>query len=508
MDDVVAESAKSAAALGLLEHTTVIGPPLEAASPVRAVVCDSRKVAPGDLFVAVAGAAADGAQFVPDAIARGAVAILGNAAAAMQSMLHFDSLPVPFIIHAEPRRKLAEIAARYWSRQPATVVAVTGTNGKTSTVDFLRQIWLAAGLTAASIGTIGTVTAAGRSELDLTTPDPITLHAVLDGYAGEGITHVAIEASSHALDQFRIDGVRLAAAAITSLSRDHLDYHADMHAYAAAKLRLFLELLPADGCAVMNTDQAIGRITRDVARRRECRAIPVGQADTSDGIRIQDCQPIETGQRICFEYAGAEHDVVIPVAGEFQASNALVAAACAIGCGVSAANVFAALPRLESVRGRMELVARRDNGATIFVDYAHTPDALGTVLRAARRHVMGSGRLHAVFGAGGDRDVGKRKAMGIASAKYADQVIVTDDNPRDEDAAAIRSAIRVGAPDACEIGDRREAIYQAVRALAPGDVLVVAGKGHEAFQTRQGQCEPFDDAAVARAAVAAVDARA
>jgi UDP-N-acetylmuramoyl-L-alanyl-D-glutamate--2,6-diaminopimelate ligase len=378
---------------------------------------------------------------------------------------------------------------------------VTGTNGKTSVASFTRQIWEALGERAVNFGTTG-VEGAVAAPLSHTTPEPITLHALLADLADQGVTHAAMEASSHGLDQARLDGVRLEAAAFTNITRDHLDYHPDFEAYFNAKVGLFTRVLPRGGTAVVNLDDAHGPAVRAAAIERGQRVITVGRDEGCD-LRLIGQRFDATGQDVLFSWEGRNRSARLDLIGGFQAHNALVAAGLAIGSGSDADAVLDALPALRTVRGRMERAATRSNGAAVFVDYSHTPDALKTALEALRPHVMG--RLLVVFGAGGDRDRGKRPLMGQAAAQAADLVFVTDDNPRTEDAAAIRAAIMAGCPDATAIGDRAEAILTAVDALQPGDALLVAGKGHETGQIVGHDVLPFDDIEQASVAVAALD---
>ncbi|MGA8195879.1 MAG: UDP-N-acetylmuramoyl-L-alanyl-D-glutamate--2,6-diaminopimelate ligase, partial [Acetobacteraceae bacterium] len=393
-----------------------------------------------------------------------------------------------------PRRRLAQLAAGLAGSQPNIAVAVTGTNGKTSTVEFLRQIWAAGGLPAASLGTLGVIAAGFDPGPGLTTPDPVTLAETLARLARAGIQHAAIEASSHGLDQFRLDGVRVAAAAFTNLTRDHLDYHGTEEAYRTAKLRLFAELLPEGAPVVASCD--LDAMSMDalagIARRRRLDLRTVGAAGTA--IRLLATTPRPDGQLLCVEAAGIRRQVALPLPGRFQADNALLAAALAVALGER--NVLDRLAELHGVRGRLELAARLPNGAAIYVDYAHTPDALERLLTALRPHT--AGRLHVVFGAGGDRDRGKRPLMAAAAARFADVAIVTDDNPRSEDPAAIRAEILAALPGGREIGDRERAIAEALNGLGRGDVLAVAGKGHEQGQTIGNAVIPFDDVSVVR----------
>ena len=449
---------------------------------ITGLAADSRKVRPGYLFVAVPGNKADGLQFVGKALAAGAVAVLAGERPA--------GLPpgVIFIKSDNVRRDLALAAARFYPRQPQTIAAVTGTSGKTSVAAFTRQIWMRLGHCAASVGTVGVVSPRGEVYGSLTTPDPVDLHRTLDALAGEGVTHLALEASSHGLDQHRLDGVRVAAGAFTNLSRDHLDYHPTLEAYLAAKLRLFGDLVRPQGAAVIAADHDEAAQVAAVAARRGLRVLTVGRS--GETIRLDDVAVEGFAQRLTLTHAGRAVRVRLPLVGAFQIENALVAAGLAIATGDDPAAVFAALDYLEGARGRLERVGTR-NGAPIFIDYAHKPDALAKALAALRPYA--SGRLTVVFGAGGDRDAGKRPIMGAIAAEQADRVIVTDDNPRSEDPAAIRAAILAAAPGATEIGDRAEAIRRAVAGLAAGDVLLIAGKGHETGQIIGDRTVPFSD---------------
>ncbi|MHB2167568.1 UDP-N-acetylmuramoyl-L-alanyl-D-glutamate--2,6-diaminopimelate ligase [Alsobacter sp. R-9] len=458
---------------------------------VRSVAADSQKVKPGTVFFAVPGTRADGLAFAAQAAAAGAAAIVGEG-------LRPADLPaaVPYVQVTDVRRALALAAAAVYPRQPGTIVAVTGTSGKTSVADFTRQLFTACGRQAASLGTIGVVAPGGAVYGSLTTPDPVTLHETLDRLAGEGVTHLAMEASSHGLDQRRLDGVRLAVAAFTNLGRDHLDYHPTMEAYLAAKLRLFDTLLPPEAVAVVNADAEHAPAVLDAVVRRGIRTFTVGRAGKD--LHLASFSRDGFGQRLTIDGASGRHEVHLPLAGDFQASNALVAAGQAIAAGEREADVIAALGGLRGVKGRLERVGER-NGALAVVDYAHKPDALAQVLEALRPYC--SGRLICVFGCGGDRDRGKRPLMGAISAEKADVTIVTDDNPRSEDPASIRAAIMAAAPAAIEIGDRAEAIRAGVAMLKPGDVLVVAGKGHETGQIVGDRVLPFSDHDVVAAAL-------
>lgn len=461
---------------------------------ITGLTADSRAVAPGSIFAALPGAKADGRAFIAEAVARGAAAVLAPSGTVWPEGV----TPRPLLVAADPRRALALLAAAFHGAQPDTAVAVTGTNGKTSTVDFLRQIWSLAGLRAASIGTLGLRAEGFEPGPSLTTPDPVALHATLATLAQSGITAVAMEASSHGLEQRRLDGVRLAAAGFTNLTRDHLDYHGSMAAYRAAKLRLFDTLLPATGVAVANADMEAETLAalRDIARQRGLRLLTTGEAGAD--LRLLSQTPRPDGQALEIKVFGTRHGIFLPLPGRFQADNVLMAAALAVATGMEPAKLPALLPRLTGVRGRMELAARLPNGAAIYVDYAHTPDALERLLAALRPHVAPGARLHVVFGAGGDRDPGKRPLMGAACARLADRCWVTDDNPRSEDPATIRAAVLAGCPGGIDAGDRAGAIARAMADLRPGDVLAVAGKGHESGQTIGQVTHPFDDVAVVR----------
>ena len=452
------------------------------ATEIVGLTADSREVRPGFLFAALPGTRLDGTRFIPQAIAQGASAIL------VQTGVEI-SVKVPVVADRNPRRRLALMAARFYGKQPRTVAAVTGTNGKTSIVTFMRHIWSSLGYEAASLGTVGIVSARGERDLGATTPDPVTLQAELAELADEGITHLAMEASSHGLAQHRLDGVKVAAAAFTNITRDHLDYHKDFEDYAYSKLRLFGEVMAPGGVAVLNADAAHFAEFEAVSWARGHRVISVGRKGRS--ICLVSARPTARGQTLDIIHEGRNYTVNLPLIGGFQASNALVAAGLAIGCGAPADKVFAALETVKGAKGRLEEVAHLPNGASVYVDYGHTPDALVNLLEAMRPHT--DRQLVVVFGCGGDRDPGKRPLMGEAAAKLADVVYVTDDNPRSEDAATIRTAIMAAAPGAIEIGDRAHAIETAMRGLNAGDVLVVAGKGHETGQIVGGKVIPFSD---------------
>jgi UDP-N-acetylmuramoyl-L-alanyl-D-glutamate--2,6-diaminopimelate ligase len=446
---------------------------------------DSREVKPGYLFAALPGTRADGAAFVGDAVKRGATGVLGLPEIKSEA----EALGVRFYSDKNPRIRLAQLSAIYFGAQPKIVAAVTGTNGKTSVSVFLRQIWEAAGFKAASMGTIGVVTKDGERALAHTTPDPIETHRLLAEMAKDGIDHLALEASSHGLDQYRLDGVDIAAVAFTNITRDHLDYHNGFASYLKAKLRLFREVARDGAAAVINADatHAIDFIV--VARGRGLQVLTVGA--NGEMIKLVKRTLHAHGQTLEVSYDSSTYHVDLPLAGDFQASNALVAAGLAIALGQSVETVFAALAHLKGAPGRLEKVAHAKSGAPIYVDYAHTPDALETVLKALRPHVVG--KLAVVFGCGGDRDKGKRPLMGEAAAEFADRVIVTDDNPRSETPATIRREILEGSPGAVEIGDRAAAIREGVARLEKGDCLVIAGKGHEAGQIVGAETRPFSD---------------
>lgn len=460
------------------------------------LTADSREVRPGFLFAALPGSHADGRDYIPAAIGQGAAAIL----AVPGTVLPEGAGAVRLIEDAEPRRRFARLAAAFFGRQPATVVAVTGTNGKTSTVHFARQIWQALGCRAASLGTLG-LTAPGiaRSSRQ-TTPDPVALHRLLAELDAGGITHLAMEASSHGLDQFRLDGVDVAAAGFTTLGRDHLDYHGTQEAYLAAKARLFDQVLRPGGVAVLNADSPeFGELA---PRSRAAGRRVMGYGRRAREIRLDAVTRLPEGQRLDLDLCGRSCRIELPLVGSFQAYNALCALGLVLAGGADEPAAVAALEHLAGVHGRLERVARHPNGAPVYVDYAHTPDALETVLGALRPHT--TGRLVVVFGCGGDRDRGKRPVMGAVAARLADRVIVTDDNPRTEVPASIRAQILGSCPGAVEIGDRAEAIAAAIAELGPHDVLVIAGKGHETGQTIGDLVRPFDDADQARLAVAAL----
>ncbi|MDE2134340.1 MAG: UDP-N-acetylmuramoyl-L-alanyl-D-glutamate--2,6-diaminopimelate ligase [Alphaproteobacteria bacterium] len=459
--------------------------PMEASENFAGLASDSREVRPGYLFAALPGTKANGAEFVKDAVKRGAVAVLGRPDVAPSAA----ALGVRFIADENPRKALARFAARFFADQPSTVAAVTGTNGKTSVSVFLREIWTALGKPAASMGTIGVVTPSGATNLNHTTPGPIELHRILAGLKHDGIDRLAVEASSHGLDQFRLDGVDIAAVGFTNITRDHMDYHPTFEAYLACKLRLFDELARDGAAAVVNADTDHAQDFIAAAKVHGLKLLTVGEK--GDAVRLLARTPRAGGQSLHIAHGGENYAVDLPLPGAFQASNALMAAAYAIGLGEDARAVFAALANLKGAPGRLEKVAVAKSGAPVYVDYAHTPDALENVLSAVRPHTKG--HLVVVFGCGGNRDKGKRPLMGAVAAKFADRVIVTDDNPRSEDAAAIRAEALAGCPGAREIADRAAAIRAGIEMLAESDVLVIAGKGHESGQTVGAVVHPFSD---------------
>ena len=458
--------------------------------PVTGFAIDHRKVAPGTVFGAFQGTALNGEDFIPAAVAAGAIAVVARPQAEVSGAAHLAD-PVP-------RRAFARLAAQFFRPVPECVVAVTGTNGKTSTVEMTRQIWRMCGQRAASIGTLGVTTPDESVSTGLTTPDIVTFLSNMTGLAREGVTHVAYEASSHGLSQYRNEGLPVSAGAFTNLSRDHLDYHADMEDYFAAKMRLFAEVVDEGGAAVIWADDAWSERAIAAARARSLSLFTVGLAGES--IRLVARDPGQLGQDLELEYEGQRRTVMLPLIGAYQAANALVAAGLVLATGGEAGAVFDALGRLQPVRGRLERAVITASGVPVYVDYAHTPDALAAAIEALRPHV--TGRLITVFGAGGDRDVGKRAQMGEVAAAHSELVIVTDDNPRGEDPALIRMQVLAGAPGASEVGDRRAAIRAAIDEAGGGDIVLIAGKGHE-----QGQIVgrgddmrvlPFDDVTVAR----------
>ncbi|WP_273503087.1 UDP-N-acetylmuramoyl-L-alanyl-D-glutamate--2,6-diaminopimelate ligase [Paracoccus sphaerophysae] len=471
---------------------------------VTGISVDSRQVRDGHLFAALPGSATHGGEFIQFALRQGAGAILTDRQGAEIAAEALAGTDAALIVAQDPRAALAGAAALWFAAQPETVVAVTGTSGKTSVTNFTRQIWQALGIPAISLGTMG-VEGDYQARLAHTTPEPVTLHRVLAEAAAAGVTHAAMEASSHGLDQRRLDGVNVAAGAFTNFSQDHLDYHAGFDEYFAAKALLFNHILEPGAAAVICTDDDRGRQMAQIARDRGLRLTTYGRGEGCD-LRILGQRYDATGQELRFQMAGQVQLIRLDLIGGFQAENVLCAAGLCLATGSTPDQVLGALPRLTTVRGRMQLAAQRDNGAAVFVDYAHKPGAVIAALQSLRPHVMG--RIVAVIGAGGDRDRGKRPLMGEAARQFADVVFVTDDNPRTEDPAAIRAEVMAGAgPDATEVGDRAEAILRAVDVLEPGDALLICGKGHETGQIVGADVFPFDDAEQASIAVAALDDR-
>ena len=455
-------------------------------SPVTGFAIDHRKVAPGTVFGAFRGARFNGEDFIPAAVSAGAVAIVSRPQARVEGAVQ--------IAADEPRREFARLAAKFFRPFPRTVVAVTGTNGKTSSVELCRQLWRMAGHPSASIGTLGVTTADDQVTTGLTTPDIVTFLSNMAGLAKLGITHAAFEASSHGLSQYRIEGLPVAAAAFTNFSRDHLDYHETMEAYFEAKMRLFGEVIAADGTAVIWTDDPMSDEVIERCRERGLRILTIGRR--GETLKLVARETTELGQKLTIEADGRNHVVTLALIGAYQAANALTAAGLVIATGGELKATLANLARVHPVRGRLERAVITRAGAPIYVDYAHTPDAIESAIEALRPHTKG--RLIIVFGAGGDRDVGKRAEMGAVAVREADLVIVTDDNPRSEDPAAIRRAILAGAPSALEVGGRREAIHAAIAEAGPGDIILLAGKGHEQGQIVGDRILPFDDVSVAR----------
>ncbi|WP_028956031.1 UDP-N-acetylmuramoyl-L-alanyl-D-glutamate--2,6-diaminopimelate ligase [Sulfitobacter sp. 20_GPM-1509m] len=473
------------------------------ANPPLVNLCvDSREAREGTLFAAMPGSRAHGASFIEGALQRGASAVLTDRAGAELARDALAASDAALVITDTPRETLARTAALFFGAQPQVMVAVTGTNGKTSVSTFVRQIWIEMGLSAINLGTTG-VEGAWTAPLAHTTPEPITLHRTLAAAASRGITHAAMEASSHGLDQRRLDGVVLKAAGFTNFTQDHLDYHHSFDAYFDAKAGLFARVLPEDGIAVINIDDERGIDMAAIAKARGQQVMTVGRA--GGDLHLAGQRMDATGQDIRLVHLGKVYQARLNLIGDFQADNVALAAGLVIACGAEPSHVFDTLPHLVTVRGRMQLAASRENGAAVFVDFAHTPDAIETALSAMRPHVMG--RLIAIVGAGGDRDAGKRPLMGAAAAANADVVIVTDDNPRSEDPATIRAAVLGGCPEALEVGDRAEAILRGVDMLEPGDALLIAGKGHETGQIVGDDVLPFDDAEQASLAVAALEGR-
>ena len=459
-------------------------------SEVTGFAIDHRKVAKGSVFGAFKGAVFNGEDFIADAVDRGAAAVVARSEASVPS--------VPHLSDDNPRRLFAELASRFYGPYPETVVAVTGTNGKTSTVEMTRQLWRMAGHRSASIGTLGVTTSDDQVKTGLTTPDIVTFLNNMAGLKRMGISHVAYEASSHGLDQHRAEGVPLKAVAFTNFSRDHLDYHPSMEAYFEAKMRLFDELLPVDGAAVIWADDPKSPEVIERVRRRGIEPMTVGRA--GEFIQLLEQSPTALGQNLVIRHGEGTYRLALPLIGAYQASNVLVAAGLAMATGSNFESVFSAMQRLAPVRGRLERAVISRAGAPVYVDYAHTADALEAAIAALRPHV--SNRLITVFGAGGDRDQGKRPEMGAVASRLSDVVIVTDDNPRGEDPAKIRAEVMAGSPGAIEMGGRREAIAEAIRMAEEGDIILLAGKGHETGQIIGAGADqrvlPFDDALVAR----------
>ena len=458
----------------------------DSTTEVSGFAIDHRKVARGTVFGAFKGSRFNGEDFIADAIGAGAVAVVARPEATVQGAVH--------IADAEPRRAFARLAAKFFAPFPETVVAVTGTNGKTSTVELTRQLWRMAGHHAASIGTLGVTTADDQVSTGLTTPDIVTFLSNMAGLAREGVTHAAFEASSHGLSQYRTEGLPVRAGAFTNLSRDHLDYHGTMEAYLEAKLRLFTEVIDEDGAAVVWMDDAASARVAELASERGLRLFTVGMK--GETLKLVKREPTQLGQTLTIEAEGKSFQVKLPLIGAYQAANALTAAALVFATGGAIGQTLENLSRVQPVRGRLERAAISKSGAPIYVDYAHTPDGLRAAIEALRPHA--TGRLITVFGAGGDRDRGKRPEMGAVAAELSDRVIVTDDNPRSEDAAAIRRDVLAGAPSATEIGGRREAIAAAIGEARSGDIVLLAGKGHEQGQIVGDKVLPFDDVTVAR----------
>jgi UDP-N-acetylmuramoyl-L-alanyl-D-glutamate--2,6-diaminopimelate ligase len=453
---------------------------------VTGFAIDHRKIAPGTVFGAFEGAALNGEDFIEDAIAAGAIAVVARPEAEVRGAVH--------VAEANPRQAFARLAAKFFQPFPDHVAAVTGTNGKTSTAELTRQLWRMAGHGAASIGTLGITTASDQAKTGLTTPDIVTFLSNMSGLAREGVSHAIFEASSHGLSQYRSEGVPVSVAAFTNLSRDHLDYHGTMEAYFEAKMRLFDEVVDESGCAVIWADDAWSDQVIARARKRELRLITVGEK--GKGIQLLSRQPTQLGQTLELRIQGDVHKLKLPLTGAYQAANALVAAGVVMASGGEVESLLSHLARVQPVRGRLERAVITKSGAPVYVDYAHTPDGLRAAIAALRPHTKG--RLITVFGAGGDRDTGKRPEMGAVAVADSDIVIVTDDNPRSEDPSLIRADVMAGAKGAHEIGDRRYAIAFAIEHAEPDDIVLIAGKGHEQGQIIMGRVLPFDDVEVAR----------
>ncbi len=462
---------------------------------ISGLTADSRAVEPGYLFAALPGTDQDGRTYISDAVKRGASAVLAPPGTDLDDgRFNADGSPIRLITDTNPRRRFALMAARFFNAQPDTVAAVTGTNGKTSVAQFTQQLWTHLGLTAGYMGTLGAAAPGLNFDGRLTTPDPVHLHSVLAEMAKANVTHLAMEASSHGLHQFRIDGVRIAIAGFTTLSRDHLDYHGSMAAYMAAKMRLFSDVMMVGGVAVLNADSTEFAAFDSACRIRGHKVLSYGREGSC--IQVRDIQTQMDGQFLDLIVLGKTYRVHLPLAGAFQVGNALCALGMVLAGGADPANAVEALEKLEGVSGRLERIGVSEKGAPVYVDFAHTPDALETVLKALRPHV--NGKLAVVFGCGGDRDKGKRRMMGDTAARLADMVYVTDDNPRSEDPAAIRAEVLQACPDALDIGDRKDAIATAIGNLESDDLLLIAGKGHETGQIIGANVIPFNDADVAR----------
>ena len=470
----------------------LLNQPLQNDVEISMMTADSREVKPGALFAAIPGTASDGRDYIESAIAKGASAILSTKGLA--------DMPIAYVGVDEPRETYAQIAARFFPGQPDILVAMTGTNGKSSTVEFLRQIWAYAGLRAACFGTLGVQSPDGYRPLIHTTPDAVALHETLSELKAQNVTHAAMEASSHGLNQFRLDGVKVTASGFSNLTQDHFDYHPTMEDYFQAKARLFTELTPKDAPVVINVNDEYGQRLADICKARGQEVMRVGW--TGEDIRMDEVMPRRASQMLTLIVRGARYKVELPLAGEFQTLNAVSALGLALVTGVPQETAITALGHLHGVAGRMERAGEHPNGAPVFVDFAHTEDGLDKLLRSVRPHTMG--KIIIVFGCGGDRDPDKRAKMGRAAAKLADDVIVTDDNPRTEDAASIRKAVLAGCPNADEIGDRASAITEGLSRLSPNDCLVIAGKGHEQGQIIGDQIIPFSDVKVAQRAIKAL----
>ena len=452
----------------------------EADGVVIGLTCDSREVKPGYVFAALPGTVTDGRKFIEGALEKGASAVLSTGKI---------DLPIPYLNSDEPRLDYAKMAASLYAGQPEMLVAMTGTNGKSSTVEFLRQIWAYAGKSAACFGTLGVQAPKGYRTLTHTTPDAVALHKTLSDLKTEGVTHAAMEASSHGLDQYRLDGVKVSAAGFTNLTQDHFDYHTDAEDYFMAKARLFTELTPSAASVVINTNDEYGQRLVKMCEERGQDVMQVGWS--GQDIRIDEVMPRASSQIVTLVAMGERHKIELPLAGEFQVLNAVSAFGLALVTGVPKETALEALENLYGVAGRMERAGQTNDGAPIFVDFAHTEDGLDKLLRSVRPHTMGD--VIIAFGCGGDRDPDKRSKMGRVAARLADDVIVTDDNPRTEDAATIRKAVLTGCPEATEIGDRAAAIREGIKRLGPKDCLVIAGKGHEQGQIVGTKVIPFSD---------------